>query len=96
MRLLNRVWTGIVAAIAGVAFALVAQIIGIMLVGLPIEYLGWFALVFGTIGFRARLAIMFRACRSRLPKPAPAGAAPWPSFPKNDAIHYGVRRPVLD
>lgn len=51
MSVLSRLWTGIVAAVAAVAFALVVEIIGIMLVALPIEYLGWIVLVFGTIGF---------------------------------------------
>jgi hypothetical protein len=51
MNLLSRLWTGIVAAVTAVAVAVVVDIIGSMLLGLPIELLPWILLVFGTIGF---------------------------------------------
>jgi len=51
MGFFNRLWTGFVSAVAAVAVALVVQIVGIMLVGLPIEFLQWIVLGFGAIGF---------------------------------------------
>jgi hypothetical protein len=39
MRSLSRLWAGIVAAVAGVALAVVAQVAGQMAIGLPTEYL---------------------------------------------------------
>ena len=51
MRLLSRLWAGIVAAVAGVALAIVAQIAGQMTVGLPIEYLEKLVLCLGMAGF---------------------------------------------
>lgn len=65
MELLNRLWTGVVAAAAAVAVALVVQIVGIMLVGLSIEFLGWIVFVFGTIGFLIGVAVGNRSRSSK-------------------------------
>lgn len=51
MNILLRIWTGIVAAVAGAALALMAQIIGMMTVGLPVDYLFGILLAFAGIGF---------------------------------------------
>ena len=39
MNIFLRIWTGIVAAVAGAVLALIAQIIGMIMVQLPVEYL---------------------------------------------------------
>jgi hypothetical protein len=51
MGLISRLWAGFVAAVAGVALALVVQIVGQMTIGLPIEYLEKLVLAFGGGGF---------------------------------------------
>ena len=51
MKILRRVWIGIVAAAAGAALAVLVQIVGQMTMGLPIDYLGWIVLAFVSIGF---------------------------------------------
>jgi hypothetical protein len=69
MGFLNRLWTGIVAAVAAVACALVVQIVGIMLIGLPVEFLGWIVLVFGTIGFLIGVVVGNRKSSSSTTSP---------------------------
>ncbi len=51
MGLLSRLWAGIVAALAGVALAVLAQVVGQMTVGLPIAYLEKIVLSFAAAGF---------------------------------------------
>jgi hypothetical protein len=51
MGLLSRLWAGIVAAVAGVALAIVVQVVGQMTVGLAIEYLEKIVLSLGIAGF---------------------------------------------
>jgi hypothetical protein len=48
---LLRIWTGIVAAVTGAALALMLQVIGLMTIGLPLEYLGWLLLGCSGLGF---------------------------------------------
>jgi hypothetical protein len=48
---LLRIWTGIVAAVTGGALALVIQVVGLMTIGLPIEYLIWILLGCSGLGF---------------------------------------------
>jgi len=67
MNFLNRLWTGFVAAIAAVAIALAVHIIGTMVVGLPIEFLQWMILGFGTVGFLVGIALGNRG-RARTPE----------------------------
>ena len=51
MAMLSRLWAGIVGAVAGVALAMVAQVVGQMTVGLSIEYLEKLVLSLGIVGF---------------------------------------------
>jgi len=51
MNILRRIWTGIVAAVAGVALAVLIQVIGQMTIGLPIDDLKWIVLACASIGF---------------------------------------------
>lgn len=57
MNILHRIWTGIVAAVAGAALAFLAQIAGMMTIGLPIDYLVWILLSFASIGFLLGIVI---------------------------------------
>lgn len=51
MNILHRIWTGIVAAVAGVALAVLFQIVGMMMLGLQLDYLKWLILACASIGF---------------------------------------------
>lgn len=57
MNVFGRLWTGIVAAVAGVAISILVQIVGQMTLGFPIDYLKWIALAFAGIGFLAGVLI---------------------------------------
>ena len=57
MKILRRLWIGVVAALAGVALAIVMQIIGQMTLGLAMHYLGWVALGCGVSGFLVGVAL---------------------------------------
>jgi hypothetical protein len=60
MGLLSRLWTGIVAAVAGIALAVLAQVVGQTTVGLPIEYLEKIAISLGVAGFVIGFAVRNR------------------------------------
>lgn len=49
--ILLRVWTGIVAAVAGASLALLFQIVGIMTFQLPVDYLMGLVTAFAGLGF---------------------------------------------
>ena len=51
MKVFLRLWTGIVAAVAGAALALLAEIVGMMTIGLPVDWLIWLVASFSGIGF---------------------------------------------
>jgi hypothetical protein len=51
MNIIRRIWTGIVAAIAGIALAILVQIVGQMAFGMPIDYLKWIIIGFASFGF---------------------------------------------
>ena len=51
MKVLRRVWTGIVGAVAGGVLSVLLQIMGQITVELPIEYLPWILLVCAGGGF---------------------------------------------
>lgn len=57
MGLLNRLWTGIVGAVAGAGLALVLQIIGQMTVGLSIEHLEKMVISLGLAGLLVGFAV---------------------------------------
>ena len=57
MNLLRRIWTGIVAAVAGAALAVLVPGIGLMFVGWPIDYLKWILLACVSIGFLLGMVI---------------------------------------
>jgi hypothetical protein len=57
MNILGRIWTGIVAAVAGAALAVLLQVVGQMTMGLPIDYLKWILLGCAGLGFLLGLAI---------------------------------------
>ncbi len=61
MNVFRHIWTGIVAAVAGAALALLLQVIGQMTVGLPIDYLQWIVLALASFGFLLGVAIGPRA-----------------------------------
>ena len=69
MNVLRRVWTGIVAAVAGAALALAIQVFGLMTIGLPIDYLPWIVLVLAGIGFLLGVAIGPRALKKSAKAP---------------------------
>ena len=51
VNILRRIWTGVVAAVAGAALAVLIQVIGQMAMGLPIEYLKWILVACAGVGF---------------------------------------------
>ena len=51
MNIFGRIWTGFVAAVAGVAVAILVQVVGQMTMGFQIDYLKWIVLAFASIGF---------------------------------------------
>ena len=57
MSVFARVWTGVVAAVAGIALAVLAQVIGQMTLGWQIDSLKWTVLAFATVGFVIGVAI---------------------------------------
>ncbi len=57
MGLLNRLWTGIVAAVAGVALAVFVQLAGQMMIGLSIEYMEKIVIFLGIAGFLVGFAV---------------------------------------
>ncbi|MBI3861230.1 MAG: hypothetical protein HY290_04985 [Planctomycetia bacterium] len=67
MKFLSRLWTGVVAAMAGTAFGMVLHIIGAMSVGLPLDSLFWFVIGFGSIGFVAGVLIGDRSFSRKRP-----------------------------
>ncbi len=64
MNVLRRIWTGIVAAIAGVALAVLVQVIGQMTMGLPIDYLMWIVFAFAGSGFLLGVVIGPRSTKA--------------------------------
>ncbi|MDB5345634.1 MAG: hypothetical protein JWP89_4011 [Schlesneria sp.] len=60
---LLRIWTGIVA---GAALALMLQVIGLMTIGLPLEYLGWLLVGCSGMGFLLGVIVGPRSTRSKL------------------------------
>ena len=65
MNILRRIWTGIVAAVAGASLALVLQIVGMMTIRLSIDYLQWILLVGVCLGFLLGVIIGPRSLNSR-------------------------------
>ena len=51
MNILHRIWTGIVAAVTGVALSIVAQMVGHTTSGWQIDDLKWLVLAFAGLGF---------------------------------------------
>jgi len=51
MNVIRRIWMGIVAAIAGVALAVLVQVAGQMALGFQIDYLKWTVWAFSAVGF---------------------------------------------
>jgi hypothetical protein len=51
MNIFSRIWTGFVAAVAGVAVAILVQVVGQMTMGFQIDYLKWIVLIFASVGF---------------------------------------------
>lgn len=51
MNTLRRIWTGVVAAVAGVAVAVLVQVSGQMTMGLQIDDLKWIVMACASIGF---------------------------------------------
>lgn len=49
--MLQRLWTGIVAAITGAALALLIQIACTLTIGMPIEWLLWVLVTCSSLGF---------------------------------------------
>jgi hypothetical protein len=64
---LLRIWTGIVAAVTGaaLALALMLQVIGLMTIGLPLEYLGWLLMGCSGLGFLLGVLIGPRSTKSK-------------------------------
>ena len=57
MAILGRIWAGIVGAMAGAAVGMVLHLVGMMAIGLPIDYLQWVVLVCAAVGFAIALVV---------------------------------------
>ena len=64
MKVLRRVWTGIVGAVAGGVLSVVLQVIGQITVGLPIEYLPWILLACAGGGFLVGVVVGPRSVKT--------------------------------
>ncbi len=71
MRLLGRLWTGIVGALAGAALAIGVQVAGQMTIRVPIEYLEKLLVALGAIGFVVGFAVGNRKIGAPKDKPQP-------------------------
>jgi hypothetical protein len=65
MNVLRRIWAGIVSAVAGVALAILVQVIGQMTMGWQIDCLKWTVLAFASIGFLLGFVIGPRNTKAR-------------------------------
>ena len=64
MNICGRIWTGIVAAVAGIALAVLAQVIGQMTMGWQIDSLKWTVPAFACVGFLLGAAIGPRSTKA--------------------------------
>jgi hypothetical protein len=51
MVFLGRIWAGIVGAMAGAAVGMVVHLVGMVTIGLPLDYLQWIVLACVALGF---------------------------------------------
>jgi ABC-type branched-subunit amino acid transport system permease subunit len=51
MKIIRRIWSGIIWALAGVTWAVLVQVIGQTAFGWPIDYLVWIIAGFASVGF---------------------------------------------
>lgn len=87
MNILHRLWTGTVAAVTGVALAVVVHLVGQMASGWEIDSFPWTLLAFGTIGFVVGVLIGPRALPVSIPPfPAPAPRTSDPAEPRNPPV----------
>jgi hypothetical protein len=73
VNILHRIWTGVVAAVTGVALAVVVHLAGQMTSGWQIDSLSWTLLAFASIGFVLGVLIGPRTLPISIP-PFPASA----------------------
>ena len=65
MKALLHIWTGIVAAVTGAALAVLIQVIGLMTIGLPIDYLPWILMGCAGIGFLLGVVVGLRSTKPK-------------------------------
>jgi hypothetical protein len=88
VNILHRLWTGIVAAVTGIALAVVVHLVGQTTSGWQIDSLPWTLLAFAGIGFVLGVVIGPRTSVSFSPFPSPA--------PRNSDPVVGPMNPVPD
>ena len=64
MSIFARIWTGVVAAVAGIALAVLAQVIGQMTLGWQMDSLKWTVSAFAGVGFLLGAAIGPRSTKA--------------------------------